>query len=142
MATLYRVKVPVTLEGLEVGDKVIRSKGSRRTGEPLCGSKKRSKPSGGLFKLRLRENIKGKNLVARWNYIAVLFAAAIFFIVHPALAHPKLTATVPPADALAQSPQEIRLSFSEALVSKFSGLDLKNQDGKRVETGPATSNMH
>jgi methionine-rich copper-binding protein CopC len=48
-------------------------------------------------------------------------------------------ATVPAADVQAQPPQEIRLSFSEALVAKFSGLDLKDQDGKRVETGPAAS---
>lgn len=77
--------------------------------------------------------------MSRLGYIAMLLAAVSSFIVQPALAHPKLTATVPAADAQAQPPREIRLSFSEALVSKFSGLDLKNQDGKRVETGPATS---
>jgi len=69
----------------------------------------------------------------------VLFVAGIYFIVPPAFAHPKLTATVPAADAQAQPPQEVRLSFSEALVAKFSGLDLKDQNGKRVETGPAAS---
>jgi methionine-rich copper-binding protein CopC len=69
----------------------------------------------------------------------VLVAAVSSFAVQPAFAHPKLTATVPAADAQAQPPQEIRLSFSEALVAKFSGLDLKDQEGKRVETGPAAS---
>jgi methionine-rich copper-binding protein CopC len=69
----------------------------------------------------------------------MLFAAAICLIAQPALAHPKLTATIPAADTQTLSPQEIRLSFSEALVAKFSGLDLKDQDGKRVETGPAAS---
>ena len=75
----------------------------------------------------------------RYHYIAVLFASAIWFIVQPALAHPKLTATIPAADAPAQSPQEIRLSFNEALVARFSGLDLKDEHGKRIETGAAAS---
>ena len=75
----------------------------------------------------------------RLSYIAVLVAAVSSFVVQPALAHPKLTATVPAADAQAQPPQEIRLSFSEALVAKFSGLDLKDKEGKRIETGPAAS---
>ena len=77
-----------------------------------------------------------------YNSIAIIFAAAIGFIVQPALAHPKLMATVPAADAQAQPPQEIRLSFSEALVAKFSGFDLKDQDGKRVEIGPAASDLN
>jgi methionine-rich copper-binding protein CopC len=77
--------------------------------------------------------------MSRLSYIAVLVAAVSSFVVQPALAHPKLTATVPAADAQAQPPQEIRLSFSEALVAKFSGLDLKDQEGKRIETGPAAS---
>ena len=77
--------------------------------------------------------------MSRLSYIAVLLAAVSSFGVQPALAHPKLTATVPAADAQAQPPQQIRLSFSEALVAKFSGLDLKDQDGKHVETGPAAS---
>ena len=77
--------------------------------------------------------------MSRLSYIAVLLAAVSSFGVQPALAHPKLTATVPAADAQAQPPQQIRLSFSEALVAKFSGLDLKDQDGKHVETGPTAS---
>jgi len=77
--------------------------------------------------------------MSRPSYIAALVAAVSSFVVQPALAHPKLTATVPAADAQAQPPQEIRLSFSEALVAKFSGLDLKDQEGKRIETGPAAS---
>jgi methionine-rich copper-binding protein CopC len=77
--------------------------------------------------------------MSRLSYIAVLVAAVSSFVVQPALAHPKLTATVPAADAQAQPPQEIRLSFSEALVAKFSGLDLKDQDGRRVDTGVAAS---
>jgi copper resistance protein C len=83
--------------------------------------------------------MKRENLMPRYHYIAVLPAVAISFLVQPALAHPKLTATVPAADAQSQPPQEIRLSFNEALVVKFSGLDLKDQAGKRVETGPAAS---
>jgi methionine-rich copper-binding protein CopC len=68
-------------------------------------------------------------------FIAALTAAAFCATAPAALGHPKLMATVPPADATAQSPQEIRLTFNEALVAKFSGVDLKDQAGKPVATG-------
>jgi methionine-rich copper-binding protein CopC len=90
--------------------------------------------------IKLRHSIDDKeDLVPSYNYVAVIFAAAICFIIQPALAHPKLMATISAADAQAQSPQEIRLSFSEALITKFSDLHLKDQEGKHVETGPAAS---
>ena len=51
-------------------------------------------------------------------------------------AHPKLIKTDPAADAVtATSPKELRLSFNEELVAKFSGVDLTDQQGKRVEIG-------
>ena len=77
--------------------------------------------------------------MAGFRFLAILLAAPISFVIQPALAHPKLIATVPAADAQSQPLQEIRLLFSEALIAKFSGLDLKGEDGKRVETGPAAS---
>ena len=71
--------------------------------------------------------------------IAIMVIAAIFCTIQPALAHPKLLMTAPESGTLTQTPHEIRLSFSETLVPKFSGLDLKDQEGKLVETGPASS---
>lgn len=53
-----------------------------------------------------------------------------------AFSHPVLKSTLPKADAFLQTPKEIRLTFSEALILKFSGVELKDQDGRRVETGP------
>ena len=63
------------------------------------------------------------------------------FNAQSALAHPKLMETVPAANARAQPPQEIKLTFSEALIAKFSKVDLKDQAGKPVETGPATADQ-
>lgn len=72
-------------------------------------------------------------------FIGVFAAAAACFAAQAALAHPRLVETAPSADTQAQSPREIRLTFSEALVGRFSGLGLKDQDGKQVETGPAAA---
>ena len=80
---------------------------------------------------------EGKTL-ARAIFIATL-TGALCTGVPSVLAHPKLVGTAPAADALAQSPQEIRLTFNEALVAKFSGADLKDLNGKPVETGPAAA---
>ena len=63
------------------------------------------------------------------------------FNAQSALAHPKLMETVPSANARAQSPLDIKLTFSEALIAKFSKVDLKDQAGKPVETGPATADQ-
>ena len=79
--------------------------------------------------------------MAKKIFAAVLAAGAVCFNAQSALAHPKLMETVPPANARAQSPLEIKLTFSEALIAKFSKVDLKDQAGKPVETGPATADQ-
>jgi methionine-rich copper-binding protein CopC len=79
--------------------------------------------------------------MARNIFIAALAAGAVSFVAQCALAHPKLLAAVPPADAPAQSPLEIRLTFSEELAGKFSGIDLKDQTGKLVDTGSAARSL-
>jgi methionine-rich copper-binding protein CopC len=46
------------------------------------------------------------------------------------------TSGLPTADAVtATSPKELRLSFNEELVAKFSRIDLTDQGGKKVEIG-------
>ena len=53
-----------------------------------------------------------------------------------AAAHPKLIKTDPPADAVTDTPpKELRLSFNEELVPKFSGVELADKSGKKIETG-------
>jgi copper resistance protein C len=74
-------------------------------------------------------------------FIVALAAGAVCFTAQSALAHPKLMGTVPSANAPAQSPHEIRLTFSEALVAKFSGVDLRDRDGKPVETAPVAADL-
>ncbi len=53
-----------------------------------------------------------------------------------AAAHPKLTQTMPEANAVVTAGlSEIRLIFSEGLEPSFSGAELKNQAGQKVDTG-------
>ena len=54
-------------------------------------------------------------------------------------AHPTLTASNPQANiSAAGSPTEIRLNFSEGVIAKFSGVELKDESGKPMTTGAAT----
>jgi copper resistance protein C len=50
-------------------------------------------------------------------------------------AHATLTSSTPQADASTAAPTEIRLAFSEAVLPKFSGVELKDDSGKAVATG-------
>src|SRR5438132_820682 len=56
-----------------------------------------------------------------------------------ALAHAFLDQAVPPVDGtVASSPKEIRLTFSEGVEPRFSGIELATSDGRAIATGPAT----
>ena len=63
--------------------------------------------------------------------IAVLIAGFIGGMAH---AHPALETAVPGQEATVSSPKEIRLTFTEDLVAKFSGLTVKDQNGQLIET--------
>ena len=57
-----------------------------------------------------------------------------------AVAHPKLTQTAPEANAIvATGPNEIRLTFNESLEASFSGAEIKNEGGKKIETGKVST---
>jgi methionine-rich copper-binding protein CopC len=58
------------------------------------------------------------------NRFAALLPIVALFAATPALAHPKLVASTPQADATVASPQAISLSFSERLFQKMSGATL------------------
>ncbi len=55
-----------------------------------------------------------------------------------ARAHPVLQSAQPGQGATVSSPKEIRLTFTEDLVAKFSGLTIKNESGEPVETASSS----
>lgn len=55
-------------------------------------------------------------------------AAAALVVSAPALAHPKLVSATPAPNAVVAAPAKLQLVFSEALVAKFSGVDLEMTD--------------
>ena len=72
--------------------------------------------------------------------IAVLMLILPGLAATAASAHPKLTVANPSADAVvATSPKELRMTFNEGLVPKFSGVELKTDKGQKIETGQAAA---
>ncbi len=70
------------------------------------------------------------------NSIGILAILAAIFLAGTAFAHPKLDSAIPAADvSLIASPKEIILNFSEGIIAKFSGLELKDEGGRAVSTG-------
>ena len=64
--------------------------------------------------------------------VLALFAASL--IATSANAHPTLKSANPPAEGAASAPKELRLNFSEGVISKFSSVELKDQSGKKIAT--------
>jgi methionine-rich copper-binding protein CopC len=68
--------------------------------------------------------------------IGILAVLAISLLATSAHAHPKLTSTNPATDVSSKvSPTEIKLNFSEGVIAKFSGIELKDEAGKTIATG-------
>ena len=68
--------------------------------------------------------------------IGTLAILAISLLATSANAHPKLTSASPAADVSSKvSPTEIKLNFSEGVIAKFSGVEIKNESGKTIPTG-------
>src|SRR5467141_971065 len=80
-----------------------------------------------------RKGIKmSRNTMAK-SALAVLALSAL---ATSANAHPKLISASPAADVSSKvSPTEIKLNFSEGVIAKFSGLELKDEAGKIITTG-------
>jgi copper resistance protein C len=70
--------------------------------------------------------------------VLALFAANV--LATSVEAHPTLKSSVPPAESTAAAPKEIRLSFSEGVIVKFSSVELKDQAGKKIATGKLATN--
>ena len=65
-----------------------------------------------------------------------LAVLAVSLLATSAYAHPKLTSATPAADVASKvSPTEIKLNFSEGVIAKFSGMEIKNESGKAIPTG-------
>lgn len=74
--------------------------------------------------------------MSKFNQLLVIAFVGLAGISSAASAHPKVTQTTPAANAaVATSPKEIRLSFNETLEAKFSGAEIQNQSGQKVDTG-------
>lgn len=52
-----------------------------------------------------------------------------------ALAHPQLHASDPAAGAITTSPKQIRITFNEAVIPNFSGIEIKNKTGRMIAVG-------
>ena len=70
------------------------------------------------------------------NFIGTFAILAAAFLTGPAFAHPKLDSASPAADvSVIASPKEIKLNFSEGIIAKFSGIELKDEGGGAVTMG-------
>src|SRR5258706_12231614 len=68
--------------------------------------------------------------------IAALAVLVVGALATSADAHPKLKSVSPAADVSSKvSPKEIKLNFSEGVIAKFSGLEVKDEAGKTITTG-------
>ncbi len=73
--------------------------------------------------------------------MAVLALLGASLLAPSAYAHPTLKSANPPADGAAiNQPTEIKLIFSEGVISKFSSVELKDQGGKKIPTGKIATN--
>jgi copper resistance protein C len=78
---------------------------------------------------------KKTSMVAMTMIAAGLFSSA-------ANAHPELQSAEPAAGAaMTTSPAQIRITFNENLIAKFSGIELKDQTGKMIPTGNAATDL-
>src|SRR4030088_1420886 len=67
--------------------------------------------------------------------IGTLAVLAISLLATSANAHTKLKSASTAADVSSKvSPTEIKLNFSEGVIAKFSGLELKDEAGKTIAT--------
>src|SRR5258707_12996705 len=74
-----------------------------------------------------------------WS-ICTLAVLAIILLATSANAHPKLISATPAADVSSKvSPTEIKLNFSEGVIAKFSGVEIKNESGKTIPAGVAAT---
>ena len=72
--------------------------------------------------------------MSKTSTIAIALVAAIFSG-GAALAHPQLETSDPAAGAATASPKQIRITFNEVVIPKFSGIEIKDQAGRTIAIG-------
>ena len=72
--------------------------------------------------------------------MAAVIVTAASMLGTAALAHPELQSADPAAGAaVATSPKQIRITFNENVIPQFSGVEVKDQTGRMMTTGKATT---
>jgi hypothetical protein len=85
--------------------------------------------------------------VSKVNLISAVALIVASLSAGAAFGHAELQSVEPAAGSAAMtSPQQIRLTFSEAVIPRFSGAEVKDQAGKLIATGkpavdPANRNV-
>jgi methionine-rich copper-binding protein CopC len=72
------------------------------------------------------------------SIVAVTLIAA-FLTTGVAYAHPELQSAEPAAGKASPAPKQIRILFNESILPQFSGIELKDQSGKAISVGKATT---
>jgi methionine-rich copper-binding protein CopC len=76
--------------------------------------------------------------VSKLNSISTIALIVASLSANAAFAHAELQLAEPSAGSAATtSPKQIRLTFNEAVIPKFSGVELKDQAGKLIAMGKA-----
>ncbi|MBN8977447.1 MAG: copper homeostasis periplasmic binding protein CopC [Rhizobiales bacterium] len=73
----------------------------------------------------------------RTIFIAMLAILAAAFFDGVAFAHPQLQAAEPAAGSVTTPPKQIRITFNEGVIPKFSGIAIKDKTGRTVAVGKA-----
>jgi methionine-rich copper-binding protein CopC len=76
--------------------------------------------------------LKGSSIAAMALLAATVLATAVE-------AHPALKSASPSAESAAAAPTEIRLSFSEGVIARFSSVEVSDRAGKAIATGRLTA---
>ncbi len=77
--------------------------------------------------------------MSKMTTIGAVAMIAASLLSSAAVAHPELRSAEPAAGgAAAISPKQIKITFTEAVIPQFSGVEVKDQAGKAIATGKAT----
>jgi copper resistance protein C len=88
-----------------------------------------------------RPSQKRNDNMLKKTTVTMLTLLAAGLMATSADAHPTLKSANPSVEgAVVGAPTEIRLNFSEGVISKFSSVELKDQAGKSIATGRVATN--
>jgi methionine-rich copper-binding protein CopC len=119
---------------MDIRDTIVRGRTITAT---VTGVGSRRPREGTFAILRIGLSYR-KGIGMSQNRIAIAALAALMMgaLATSANAHPKLKSVSPAANVSSKvSPKEIKLNFSEGVIAKFSGLELKDESGKTMTTG-------